>query len=346
MNGLQERQQKQRGSTRRRGFYAWNAYAGLDEIPDGPNPLLVHAVIDNTFLQAYHNPTKEFLAWVIEKQVPIDTDEALDVAVARRMAHLCYIERTGVGAGANLLAGILHVWPEKEGNFPESARALKSWGRLDPGGAGEAVSIELALCMAERMRADGHLEAALFTECNIDTYWRQQDGFNLLVEDVVVLKGPSARGRDILVALNFGVARRGERSKTGVDQGVILDRSIIAHRLADHIQGKAPSEKVFRLSRQAYHDIYYDTATSLGVEVPPPHSLRHCGPSFDAYTHFRTEAEIQRRGRWEALSSVKRYSRPSWYASVLARTPSALIAHGRELLEAGFVRQVFSGDID
>ena len=148
------------------------------------------------------------------------------------------------------------------------------------------------------------------------------------------------------MALNFGVARRGERSKTGVDQGVILDYLSVAETLADHIAGKKPGDKVFDLTRQRYHDIYFQTAVRLGVEVPPPHALRHCGPSYDAFTHFRTEAEIQRRGRWEAASSVKRYSRPSWYASVLARTPTGLIQRGRDLMQEKFCREAVKTDID
>ena len=140
------------------------------------------------------------------------------------------------------------------------------------------------------------------------------------------------------MALDFGVAKRGERSKTGVDQGVIIDSDIVAEALAAHMATLKDDEKVFKMSREHFHAAYYASAQRLGLRLPPPHALRHTGPSRDAYEHYRTAKEIQRRGRWEAESSVKRYSRPSWYASILARTPTHVLTAGRRLLEQRFPR--------
>ena len=334
----------------RRGFGAWARTENQTELKgvlDGEvNLLLAHSVIDTTYSASYYPAVKDFLHWAIKRHPTLETDEELDMAIADYMAELCYIHRDGMSAGSNLLAGVLATWPKLEGSLPHTARALKSWQRLDPGGAGEAIAAETAVVMAEDMRAHGDQESALFMEANMDTYWRQQDGFNLLREDVVILRGAQARGRPLLVALNFGVARRGERSKTGVDQGVIVDHQCVAEALAAHCEHLGPKDKVFKITREHFHEAYYASAARLGLRLPPPHAVRHCGPSRDAFEHFRSLKEIQRRGRWEAESPVKRYSRPSWYASILARTPTAVLQQGQEILRKRFSRDIIRNDLD
>ena len=71
------------------------------------------------------------------------------------------------------------------------ANAWKAWQNLDPGGVGEAVAGETLVVMAQRLRERNDpaaSEAALFIETAFDTYCRQQDLFQLLVEDVTILE--------------------------------------------------------------------------------------------------------------------------------------------------------------
>ena len=152
----------------------------------------------------------------------------IDAAAADFLAERCFIHRDGLGTAANLLSGMLHIWPHFENKLPYTARALQAWQRTDPGGAGEAIAAETVLCLAEDMERNGEHEASLILLIMFDTYCRQQDIFQLLPEDVTILQG-SAQHREgtsspaqgdvtQTVVFQFGVARRGERAKTGVDQ--------------------------------------------------------------------------------------------------------------------------------
>ena len=172
---------------------------------------------------------------------------------------------------------------------------------------------------------------------SLDTYCRQQDMAQLRAVDVTEVR-PSQERPWTTVALQFGVSARGERAKSGTDQGVIVDWDEVARRLLEKKGKLKPLDKMFPMAQQQFHKWWYAAGQALGLELPPPHSLRHAGPSRDAFLHIRDLNEIQKRGRWEALSSVKRYSKPSWYAAVLARTPEAVMAAGEKIL-AGMVRR-------
>ncbi len=57
------------------------------------------------------------------------------------------------------------------------------------------------------------------------------------------------------------------------------------------------------------------------------YSCRHGGPSADRADGSRSLPEIQRRGRWAADSSVKRYEQAGRLHVVLDRTPAAILDH-------------------
>ena len=40
-----------------------------------------------------------------------------------------------------------------------------------------------------------------------------------------------------------------------------------------------------------------------------PYELRHAGPSWEKLLNLRTQAEVQKRGRWKTLKSVMRYEK-------------------------------------
>ena len=327
---------------RRRGAHAWDAVAGqaaLDGLSAGsPNRLLVHAVLDTTNLNAYLPRVEAFLGWAEERRIPLGKPEPelMDIALADCMAELLYLHQEGITSGANLLSGVLHIWPQLSGRLPRAARALAAWRKVDPSGAGEALCAEVMVVMAARLRerSSEGAEAADIMLTMFDTYCRQQDIFQLRREDVSVTTQP------FRVAVHFGISARGESTKTGTDQGVIIDYVEIARMLS--VRACAPAvrpengapEMLFSLSRKKFHELYYSAAASLGIRVPPPHSLRHTGPSRDAFLGFRTLSEIQVRGRWAALASVQRYSKPAWYNSLLAQVPDEILSEGRELLNA------------
>ena len=60
--------------------------------------------------------------------------------------------------------------------------------------------------------------------------------------------------------------------------------------------------------------------------------LRHVGPSNDRLKGVRNFDEIQKRGRWLALDSVRRYAKEHALAFVRQQTPQQALAKGAKAL--------------
>ena len=174
--------------------------------------------------------------------------------------------------------------------------------------------------------SDAAKEVADIILLSQDGYLREQDWESLQAQDV------QQAGQ--VTALLFGRAERGERSKTGHGQGLLVDYPATRHMLAERLRGKKPTDKIFGLSQQSYRKWWYLASEALGIRdvVGRPHNVRHTGPSRDVYIRYRTLKEVQRRGRWRVDSSVLRYSKTHEYAKALARAPADLMQQGGAML--------------
>ena len=163
----------------------------------------------------------------------------------------------------------------------------------------------------------------------VDGYLREQDLFQLQVRDVILDKG--------VATLLLGVGSRGESSKTGRDQGVVLDEPLSFSILQRRCQDKKPSAKVFpRLTPLSYNKWWKWAAQQACGDkhgAGNPHSARHSGPSRDLTTGYRSLEMIMKRGRWKALTSIHRYAKPhAWYACISQLGPRER-ARGDEILD-------------
>ena len=122
--------------------------------------------------------------------------------------------------------------------------------------------------------------------------------------------------------------------KTGQEQGVKVESPFLALLLARRAEQVGQKAHIFELTAEAYRRQWRRAADSLGLPwMPPPHSLRHTGPSEDATSGRRTLEDIRRRGRWTQPKSVQRYSKPHALIVHKARLPAAIMQKGRELEE-------------
>ena len=69
------------------------------------------------------------------------------------------------------------------------------------------------------------------------------------------------------------------------------------------------------LTLPKYEALVRQAAIDLGFEHLniTPHKARHAGPSYDAYHGLLSVRDIMMRGRWKALSSVRRYQKAGKY---------------------------------
>ena len=68
-------------------------------------------------------------------------------------------------------------------------------------------------------------------------------------------------------------------------------------------------QRVWKFSYAEFVPVSKAAATSIGLPSLVPYQARHSGASIDSAGKHRSLPEIQRRGRWKMLASVKRYER-------------------------------------
>jgi hypothetical protein len=99
-----------------------------------------------------------------------------------------------------------------------------------------------------------------------------------------------------------------------------------------HAKAEAPSlGHVFDIRLVMFERKFNEAVKALSLNrlLCTPHCLRHGGPSTDFALGFRSLAMIQRRGRWHAQSSVKRYEKAGRLSKQVALLSVALLRQAR-----------------
>jgi len=309
----------------RRGYEAWKASPADHPVlrgPGGVNPLLVHKVTDATGL-SYCKAVRRFLVWCRLFDAPMATDSDKADSLTDYLAYLAYGERTYVGEGRLALFGVEYIFPEL-GPQTQARTALRSWDKMVVAGEGTPVPWVLVALIADALREAGEHEAADIVILSADMYLRESDWSMLRAGDVVNANG--------LVAIMLGVAERGEMAKTGPRQGVRPDYPLTAQILLERAAALRPDDLLFKITPAQFRAVFLAICVVLGIDVGPPHNLRHAGPSADAAYGYRTLDEIRTRGRWRAKTSVLRYMKSHTLIAAEARVPADLRARGELLL--------------
>ena len=98
-------------------------------------------------------------------------------------------------------------------------------------------------------------------------------------------------------------------------------------KLAAKKRKAAPQARLFQSTAAQYSEAVSRAFQAAEIKniAFVPHQLRHGGPSCDYMARKRFLAEIQKRGRWQAATSVRRYEKSATYSRQLARlTPVQL----------------------
>jgi len=290
----------------KRGALAWDNFledGGPGRMGGGVNRLHVHGVNDQT--------NKDYLKMVtrfLKHQKRVGSPRSLqdwDRAMADELAAMCYGRREPMGNGQCLYHGWAHIFPDFKGSMPESGRALKSWERLRQGGIGGPMSWGMVLRIIVGFFEQGRLYEGVWVWAQHDVYGREQDLEQVTRPDIFI--DPLD---DTKVALRFGTRSRGLSSKTGSDQAAQIDDPLIARTLARMRRQLKDGEPLFPFSQATMRKAWNEEQRRQGLsQLYKLHSLRHSKPSADAAAGRRSLEEIRRRGRWNQIKSVQRYSR-------------------------------------
>ena len=325
----------------KRGVGAWaNARNPQQDLVAASERLLVHSVSDTTALSSYLPAARKFLEWA-ERQTrgapPVETWEDMDSLLVQYQGVQCYILDKHPQQGGLVMNAIAYLFPEASRNLPRGWRAARAFEKAVVVGQGKPAAEELLACMEENLRARSTPSARIAADAipvAVDAYLREQDLFGLQCSDVTF----DMERR--LAALNLGVAARGESSKTGREQGVLVEASYPFEILLRRCQGCEADERVFPISAELYRKWWHSASRALSCEhlAGPPHTARHTGASRDLAEHRRSFSQVKRRGRWKTDEAIQRYARPHVWPGVRAQVPPDIMARGKKLMsqrEAG-----------
>ena len=272
----------------------------------GLTRLMVHAIADSSFNQ-YKGPLRAFLYDAKTNGYRLDTPEEIDWCLARFLDDLCYLENADFGKASKTYSGLTHLVPELRDNLPRAARALNSWQRLaNPAEGGPVPQAALGLIIKHFLEV-GDFTSAYVVLLSYDGVLRESDWESLTAQDVSVVAAGTAPPQ---VALLLGSGARGLATKTGSDQGVVLDDAFLRAWTAGIREITAATAALVPMAQVEFRRKWWQALAALGLEaMGPPHSLRHSRPSHDVLSGAMSLEEARRRGRWLSLKSVQRYTK-------------------------------------
>ena len=138
----------------------------------------------------------------------------------------------------------------------------------------------------------------------------------------MIVPGSGTHRHKAVVVLHPAEARK--PSKTGeFDETVVIDLPWLATLILKRRLLRNANSRVVGIPMLLLQEIFKEAQVKLGIAavlgLRTLYVLRHSGASSDAWEERRDLSAIQRRGRWRAASSVRRYEKGGRLAEQLAR---------------------------
>jgi hypothetical protein len=272
---------------------------------------LLHVSVNDATLQRYCAALEGFLEWAGSWST-----RTLDSQLAEYFSHVCFSLGCKPHVAATCLSAVLHFLPDVKGSLYRATRSLAAFRALvrprdRPPFSRRSVGALIACMLLARCRVEACVAMVVFDICGRGAEWEM-----LRLSDVSIGSGP----REGQVTLALGQSDRGERAKTGFDQGATVRTPAVAAWLAAHVRARrqaceAPSARLFKTSPQRFRTVFKAACVQLGLPLDTPHVLRHTAASELWASGAVTLAELKLAGRWARDSSVKRYCKPHLLAS-------------------------------
>lgn len=251
--------------------------------------------------------------WSFAKHLPqITCDEDLGERLLD-FAHHSYFEGMPAAYRSKLKAALggenARYSRHGAGRLPRFARALQAWTRLSPGTTRPPLPwLHLVLIVLDLLHDSMGLEALFFITTFV-SYFRPGESLAIQMQDVVKASPPL----HMVASIQLHPESRGAASKTGFfDDGVSLDSATfpsLGSLLVELAQNREPSAPLFDRSYAHMTRVFEKACDRLGIQDRSMYRLMHGGASHDRASNARTLAEIKKRGRWAADSSLRRYER-------------------------------------
>ena len=311
---------------------------------------LAHRSVQPRTAKLYQAGYLEVLAWHHRQG-------SKGVARRRPAARPDVVEGRGVAAARAAICGALFCLNKQwRGGtaFPLTERRLRGFRAVDRAKLRDPAPWAAVLAMAAALLGRGDndaLQAAACALLSFDLYLRPSEA--LLLRRRHVLAPPRGGHRNLRRwAVIVAPSTELRVTKTKQQDDTILlgvpgsGREWLAQVLQGLAQPRAPAELLFTLTLGKYEAQLRWAAAAAAVNPRfTPHALRHGGPSHDALHENLDLLAIQGRGRWAALTSVRRYEKHGRLLNQIGALPPAVRereAANRQALALQLPRQLRS----
>ena len=302
--------------------------------------------------ESYRHASTEFKAWARACGLRLDLQKDRDLAMERYL-HVLYFNGEGCYAARQALFGEIfssRLNPRDPLELPRSRQALKGFVASAPDSQRDPMPWEAVLLVADWLlqRNGPHdVHAARVSVVAFDAYLRPAEALALTSSSVTVIGSP---GLVSLPRVSVRIAPSAPddgslpppRTKSGSydDTVVFADpasttqgRAWISNLVSSLKAASPPSAPVFRLTIAQWERVFGEALADLRLKglKATPHCLRHGGASADFAAHVRDLHSVQRKGRWLAFASVKRYEKSGRLAAQFARLSAEHVRSARRL---------------
>ena len=290
--------------------------------------------------KSYKKAWDEFTAWARRVALPIESLADLDIALTNKLNQM-FFEGADQADGATLQAAVKYFREDvtKVSLLPRSVEAMKGFRKLEPAQGRVPMPWPMVCRVVQRLWSEFR-EAALWMLMVWATCSRPGEIFKLKKRHLVP---PSKMSRFWVVILNPGVERPGigvgrKRkadqvdapqqvlpSKVGeLDEAILLDQPYVqglGKIMADFVKHLEPHDRIFNMDPKRATTAFNEVIMEEGydrVGLNCSYQLRHGSASTDVLDGLRSLTEVQKRGRWQAQKSVRRYSNGGRISQVFA----------------------------
>ena len=267
------------------------------------------------------------------------------------MLDVMFNEGEDLSQAQYMVAAVLFKMPclrsPRQTSLPVTKQTMQGWRKLEPPKSRLPLPWEAVCGMAKCMIEQKKIQEALMMMMCFHLYLRPGEATRLRVMDLVPpLQGGSkalARWTVILHPLE-----ELQPSKTQeFDETLIFDQdefTFVAESVyrVMTLYNRPKHQLIFSKTVKQLNKAMVMAATKLHLEPlgsPHPYRLRHGGASYDFQSKSRSLVEIQRRGRWKAYASVRRYEKGGRVNQLLQSLPRDVLQG--LLAAAGGIQRTF-----
>ena len=193
-------------------------------------------------------------------------------------------------------------------HLPRVCRALKGWRRMSPQKTRRPLPWDVVAAIAWNLSAKS-VGMALNWLLMVDTYMRPSECLLLTTDQILP---PTKRWPMLRAAVLLHPDQRGLSSKTGeMNESLIVTRPWLSKALMKYVATRRSKGQLWDFNLVELRKAFLVAARNVGISKWDPclYMARHTGASLDRLTGALPLTEVQKRGRWRADSSVRRYEK-------------------------------------